>query len=558
MNNDNSVVVIGSGVAGVLAALEQARAGKKVYLLGRYPGIVSEEILPDDNLGADSPFSTAELEELKRNGNIEIITNAELKSVSEKDGRFKLKIKQRASRITDEECDNMQDATRICPVNLEDKANAGLSLRTAIDYFGPETGTFNIVREDMPICQETCPVHLDIRGYVGLIADGKFEESLALIRQRLPFPAVCGRICTHPCELACNRGLEDESVAIRALRRFVTDLEAKEGRRPRVEVKAAPRQEKVAIIGAGPAGLTCAHDLALLGYQVTVFEALPVVGGMLYVGVPAYRLPKDILQKEVDAIKSLGVEIKTNTAIGKDLTIDKLFEQGFKAVFIAVGAHRGQKLGLPGEDAGGVVIGIDFLRELNLGRQVKIGERVAVIGGGNVAIDAARSALRVGAKKVIILYRRTRQEMPATEEEIEAAEAEGIEFQYLAAPIEVLASGGKVSGIRCQRMELGQPDASGRRRPMPVKGSEFDIAVDTVIPAIGQVTDLSFSGEGSGIESARGGTLLVDPETLATTRAGVFAGGDAVSGPATAIEAVAAGHKSALSIAQYVSGSVKQ
>ncbi len=535
------------------AALEQAKAGKKVYLLGRLPSVTDERILPDGAGVADSPFSTSDLAELKKNGNIEVITNAEVKAVEVKDGGFKVKVREKASRVIEGECDDMRASIEICPVSLQDDTNEGLSLRTAIDFSSPETGVYNIVKEESPICQETCPAHLDIRGYVGLIADGKFEESLALIRQRLPFPGVCGRICTHPCELACNRGNQDNPIAIRSLRRFVTDFEIKQSKKPVTE-KASPRDEKVAIIGAGPAGLTCAHDLAEMGYQTTVFESLPVAGGMLYVGVPEYRLPRDILQQEIDAIKDMGVEIKTNTTIGKDLSIDDLFGQGFKAVFIAVGAHLSQKLGVPGEEAAGVIHGVDFLRELNLGEKVKVGQKVAVVGGGNVAIDAARSALRIGAKNVIILYRRTRHEMPATEEEIEAAEAEGIELQYLVSPAEVLASNGKVSGIKCTRMELGEPDASGRRRPVPIKDSEFDIELDTIIPAIGQATDPSFRSKDSGIEMTKGNTLLVDTETLAATRDGVFAGGDAVSGAATAIEAVAAGQKAAISIDRYLRG----
>ncbi|MBI4188061.1 MAG: FAD-dependent oxidoreductase, partial [Chloroflexi bacterium] len=305
MTDGKSVIIIGGGAAGVKAALEQAKAGKKVYLVGRRPSLAGERILPDGNLADDSPFSTADLEELRKNSNIEVITNAEVKAVSAKDGQFKLKVKAKPTRVTGEPCDNIEDTLKICPVNLEDGTNAGLSLRTAIDYSSPETNLYNIVREDMPICQQTCPVHLDIRGYVGLIADGKFEESLALIRQRLPFPGICGRICTHPCELTCNRGVQDEPIAIRSLRRFVTDLEITKGKKPRVVVPAT-RKEKVAVIGAGPAGMTCAHDLALLGYQVTVFEALPVVGGMLHVGVPEYRLPRDIIKREVEAIRDLG------------------------------------------------------------------------------------------------------------------------------------------------------------------------------------------------------------------------------------------------------------
>ncbi|MBI4295128.1 MAG: FAD-dependent oxidoreductase [Chloroflexi bacterium] len=549
-SNSNTVVIVGGGLAGVRSALEQSRVGKKVYLIEKCPSIASEKIVGNGNLAADAPFSAADLAELRKDSNIVVITNADVKDIAEKDGRFKLTIGKRPSRVIAEKCDNCQACIKVCPVSLFDDYNQGLSVRTAIDFYTPETATYSIFKEDSPICQQTCPVHLDIRGYVGLIAGGKFKEALDLIRQRLPFPAVCGRICPHPCEQQCNRGMLDEPVAIRVLRRFVCDYEMKASTKPRM-AKQSAHKDKVAIIGAGPAGLACAHDLAELGFQVTVFESLPVVGGMLYVGIPAYRLPKDILQMETRAIEELGVEIKTNTSIGKDLTIDDLLHQGFKAVFIAVGAHQSRKLGVRGEEATGVIHGVDFLRDLNLGRPVKAGDKVAVIGGGNVAVDAARSAVRLGAKKVFILYRRSRQEMLASKEEIEAAEAEGIEIQYLVAPAEVITSNGKVKALRCTRMKLGEPDASGRRQPIPIEGSEFDIELDMVIPAIGQTTDFSFLGKDSGIETSRG-TLVVDPMTLATTRAGVFAGGDAVTGPATAIEAVASGRMVAVAISQYL------
>jgi NADPH-dependent glutamate synthase beta subunit-like oxidoreductase len=437
-------------------------------------------------------------------------------------------------------------------VNLWDDANHHLSFRTAIDSPGAGCGIYNIIRENMPVCQETCPLHLDIRGYIGLIADGKFAEALALIREKLPFPGVIGRICPHPCEEECNRGTQDEPLSICGLKRFVADFELQELGRPKVPAKSAAREEKVAVVGAGPAGLTCAHDLASLGYRVTIFESLPVPGGMLAVGIPEYRLPKAVLQKEIDVVRALGVEIKLNTTIGKNLTIDDLFRQDFKAVFIGVGAHQSQKLMVPGEDTKGVVQGIDFLRNLNLGREVWVGEKVTIIGGGNVAIDAARSALKLGAKEVSILYRRSRQEMPAYSEEIEAAEAEGVRIHYLVAPAGVLTSSGKVKGLCCTRMELGEPDALGRRQAIIVRGSEFDIESDMIILAIGQVTDFSFLGQNSRIKTVRGSSLVADPETMATTRPGVFAGGDAVTGPGIAVEAIAAGKRAAISIAKYL------
>lgn len=547
--NYQSVVIIGGGRAGLQAALAQAKAGKKVYLVEKNLGLDGAHLTPDENLAGEGLDFSSELKAVRECKDIELITNADVEAVEQSNGKFKLKLIKRPSRVIADKCGGCKKCISICPINYDD----GLALCTAIDYCSPDPSTFGVFREDRPICQELCPVHLDIRGYVGLIADGKFDESLALIRQRLPFPGIIGRICTHPCEQGCNRGTQDQALAIRDLKRFVADCEIKAGETPRTITKAASRLEKVAIIGAGPAGLTCAHDLALKGYQATIFESLPIAGGMLCAGIPEYRLPRDILRREIAMVEELGVEIKTNTTIGKDITIDGLFEQGFKAIFIGVGAHGSMKLGLPGEEAEGVVPGVRFLRDLNLGRPVQIGERVAIVGGGNVAMDAARSVLRKGTKKVFILYRRTRQEMPASNEEIEAAEAEGIDIQYLVAPLEILTKDGKVKGIRCLRMKLGDADASGRRRPIPIQGSEFDIELEMVIPAIGQIPILSFL-EGTNIKTTRRGTIEVDPETLATSRPGVFAGGDVVTGPWIAIGAVAAGQKVAATIDKYLRG----
>jgi len=401
-------------------------------------------------------------------------------------------------------------------------------------------------------CEHTCPLNVDAVGYIALIAAGRFEDALNLIRQRNPLTAVCGRVCTYPCETKCRRGEVDEPIAIASLKRFAADYGAKHGVETKVAV-AEPNDEKVAIVGSGPAGLNAAYHLARKGYEVTIFEALPFPGGMLAVGIPDYRLPRDILQQDIDFIASLGVEIKTNTPIGKDLTLDQLLEQGYKAIFIAVGAHRGQKLGIPGEDGDGVYDGVSFLRDINLGREARVGRRVAVIGGGNVAIDAARSALRLGAEEVSIVYRRSREEMPAAVEEIEEAEHEGVKITYLAAPTKIIGDN-KVKALECQLMMLGEFDASGRRRPLPIEGSEFTLNVDTVIAAIGQSPDLSFLPPDNGFEITRGQTFVVDPVTLATNKPSIFAGGDAVTGPATVIEAMAAGERAAISIDKYLQG----
>ena len=402
-------------------------------------------------------------------------------------------------------------------------------------------------------CEHTCPVNVDAVGYIALIAEGRFEEALDLIRQRNPLPGVCGYVCHHPCEVRCKRGDIDEPIAITSLKRFAADYEAKFAAETRVAV-GEPKYEKVAIVGSGPAGLASAFHLAKQGYRVTIFEALPVAGGMLVTGIPEYRLPREVIHRDIKFITSLGVEIKTNTPIGKDLSIDDLFEQQYKAIFIATGAHKGQGLGVLGDNLEGVFDGVSFLRDMNLGKKLRLKGKVAVIGGGNVAIDSARSALRLGAKEVSIVYRRSRQEMPANAEEIAEAEYEGVKIIYLAAPTQLLGENGKVKSMECVHMELGEYDASGRRRPIPVEGSTFLIDIDTVIAAIGQSPDLSFLPPDCGLETTKGQTFVVDPVTLATTQPGVFAGGDVVTGPATVIEAMAAGERAAISIQRYLRG----
>jgi NADH-quinone oxidoreductase subunit F len=398
-------------------------------------------------------------------------------------------------------------------------------------------------------CQHTCPVELDIPGYISLIKDGKFAEAYSLIKQRNPLPAVCGRVCNHPCEFKCNRAQIDEPIAIRDLRRFVADYAFSTGIRyaPKVKKRQA---ERIAIIGAGPAGLSAAWDLALEGYLVTIFEALPVAGGMLAVAIPEYRLPKSILKREIEDVESLGVEIKLNTRVDD---VESLLSDGYNAVFIASGAHQGVKMDVPGEDLDGVYDAIEFLREVNLGREVSVGSRVAVIGGGNSAVDSARAALRKGAREVHIFYRRERGDMPAITEEIEAAEEEGVQLHFLTAPSRILGSDGRVSKLELIRMKLGEFDRSGRRTPQPIAGSEYVVDIDMVIEAIGQRSDTSFIKDGQ-IQVGRGGVVTVERRTLATGRKGVFAGGDVVSGPQTVIEAIAAGQRAASSIRRYLQG----
>jgi len=400
-----------------------------------------------------------------------------------------------------------------------------------------------------PACQRACPVGMDVPTYVALIAQRRFDDALEVIRWDNPLPAVCGRVCPHGCEYECKRGQVDTPISICGLKRFIVDYERARG----VEIvpkKEAPRNERVAVVGSGPAGLTVAHDLALWGYAVSVWEALPEAGGMLRSGIPEYRLPADVLDIEIDAIRKLGVEIKTNSPVGKSgIPIADLRKQ-FDAVFLSVGAHKGLKLGVPGEDKfEGCLDCVTFLKGVNIEKNLnRPGEKVAVIGGGNAAMDAARTAVRLGCSEVAVIYRRSRAEMPADPSEIDGAIEEGVKFHFLAQPTRVLGKEGKVTGIECIRTELGPPDMSGRRRPLPVKGSEFMLACDVLIPALSQTPDLSFLGKDHGFKTTKWGTFEVNPETLETSVQGVFAGGDAVTGPATVIEAIAAGQRAAVAI----------
>ena len=406
-------------------------------------------------------------------------------------------------------------------------------------------------------CQHTCPVGINIPQYVAHIAADEYLESVEVIRERNPFPAICGRICHHPCEGRCRRGELDEPVAIRPLKRFVADWYFDHvSKLPDPEPFPQTHSQKVAIIGAGPCGLSCAYFLAQMGYPVTVFEALPVGGGMLSVAIPDFRLPRKVIEKEIAYIAKRGVEIKYNTPINVNFTVEDLKKDGYQAVFIAAGAQKSQGIGIPGEleDIEGFYYGLRFLRDVKFSKPVRIGRRVAVIGGGNVALDAARTALRIGADEATIYYRRSREEMPVTEVEYDEALAEGVQVNFLVSPTRIMSKNWKVTGLQCIHMSLGEPDASGRRRPLPVPGSDFFTEADTVIAAVGQAPDLSFLPPDSALERTRWERLAVDENRLATNVPGVFAGGDFVAGPGMVIEAIATGRRGAIAIDKYLKG----
>jgi NADPH-dependent glutamate synthase beta subunit-like oxidoreductase/NAD-dependent dihydropyrimidine dehydrogenase PreA subunit len=399
-------------------------------------------------------------------------------------------------------------------------------------------------------CQVACPAGTDAGRYVGLVAQGRYDEAYAVAAEVNPFPSVCGWICTAPCEDACRRGTLDEPISIRTIKRFAVE----HGTLPAVEPPAVRRSEKVAIVGGGPAGMSAAYYLSRLGYPVTVFEAMPVPGGMMAIGIPEYRLPRDVLRAEIDRIVGLGVDLKLDHAMGRDFTLGDLEGQGFRAVFLATGASRSRRLGVAGDQQPGVVPATLFLKRVNLGEHPRLSGAVVVVGGGSTAMDAARSAWRSGAASVTILYRRGRAEMPAQVEEIEAAEREGVVIRTGMAVTEVLGRDGETVAIRCQEQRATDQMEGGRAVWAPVEGAFVDVPASTVLVAIGEEPDPSILPEGAGIEVSAWAGIVADQRTLATGRAGIFAGGDVVSGAKTIIDAVASGRRAAGSIHEYLSG----
>jgi NADPH-dependent glutamate synthase beta subunit-like oxidoreductase len=414
-------------------------------------------------------------------------------------------------------------------------------------------GTSGAEKQGTSPCKAECPAHIDVQGYVSLAAKGKFQEALELIKGASPFPSICGRVCPHPCESACNRGGLDDPVANHSIERYLADLDLKTAKRyiPKIKDK---RADKVAIIGSGPAGLSCAYYLAQEGYQVTIFEKDTEPGGMLTAGIPSYRLPREVVNAEIQLIRDMGVTIETGMEIGKDTIIAQLRKEGFKAFFTAIGTQACMELGIEGENLEGVYGGLDYLRQINRGESVKLGKNVAIVGGGNTAMDAARSARRLGAENAFVLYRRGVEEMPANAEEIKECQEEGISIKTLTQPFRFIGENGRVKAIECTTMKLTEPDESGRPKPEPVPGSEFTIEVDSVINALGQEADWACLTPECACTLSDWGTMNVDPLTLQSDDPDIFAGGDAARGPRTVIEAIADGRQAAISIDRFILG----
>jgi NADPH-dependent glutamate synthase beta subunit-like oxidoreductase/coenzyme F420-reducing hydrogenase delta subunit/NAD-dependent dihydropyrimidine dehydrogenase PreA subunit len=560
------VLILGGSSAGLQAALDLADSGINVHLIERSPflGNGGSTRVPGHLLGARTL-------EVAKHPRIIVWTNTRLQSAKLQTGSLNVQLQQHPRYVDLAKCTGCGDCVEVCPVTVPGTERKAIYL---MDGYQP--GCAVIDKMGKPPCTAACPGGIHAQGYVALIAQGRFQEALDLIRQAIPFPGIIGRICTHPCEFNCRRSEIDSPVSIRLLKRFVADWGLNDS--GKLETHVTPEKtiandaRKVAVVGSGPAGMTVADRLARQGYRITVFEKLPVIAGMLSVGIPAYRLPRQVIDHEYRRIEALGVKIQLNTPIGPggDHTLDDLFKMGYDVVCLAIGAHKSLSLNIPGEALHGVIQGLELLKTINLSQRFDAAAhkdalkrllpcgtktRAVVLGGGNTAMDVARTLKRVGVQDVCIAYRRTRAEMPALAEEIDDAEQEGIAIEYLTAPCRIIGDAeSNVSGLECIRMKLGEPDESGRRRPVPISGSEFTMPVELVVPAIGQVPDIKGLEPGDRITMTRDQRIEVSRGTFATNRPRIFATGDAVTrDKMSAIEAIGMGKKAAAEIDAYLS-----
>jgi heterodisulfide reductase subunit A-like polyferredoxin len=553
-----AALVLGGGVAGIQCSLDLAEGGYKVYLVEKSPALGGHMSQLDKTFPTnDCSMCTLapKLVEAGRHLNIEIVTNSELTGLEGSPGNFKAKVFHHARFVDPDLCTSCGECAPVCPVVVADQYNEELGERKAIYKLYPQAipNTYAVTKKGHSPCKRACAVHTSAQGYVALIAQERFADAYRVASEPNPFPAVCGRVCTHKCETDCTRGEIEQPIAIAGLKRFVSDFALDNV--PLPEPVEATFTEKVAIVGAGPSGLSCARDLALLGYQTTVFEAKPEPGGMLRFGIPEYRLPKAALQQDIDRILALGVDLHCNKAAGADFTVDSLLSDGYQAVFLGVGLQGGRPLPIPGNDLAGVFTAVDLLRDATLEKPVAMGKNVVVIGGGDVAFDAGRTAVRLGAEKVQLVCIEDDATMPASADEIEEGLDESISFICSCMPTAVVAGpDGRAAKVEFTACTLGEADARGWRPPVPLDNSFSEIACDIVIFATGQGMVDDFAGGATGLAVERN-QIVIDKQTQATGRAGVYAGGDAAArGPWTAIEAVAAGRRGARAIHNFLRG----
>ncbi|MBS1250493.1 MAG: NADPH-Fe(3+) oxidoreductase subunit beta [Chloroflexi bacterium] len=551
-----AAMVVGGGIAGMQASLDLAEQGFKVYLVEKESAIGGKMAQLDKTFPTnDCAMCTIspKLVETGRHTNIEVLTNTEILDVEGEAGQFSVRVQQKPRYIDIEKCVACNDCTEVCPVIIPDLFNETLNDRRAAFKQYPQAvpNAYAIEKSGIAPCRDGCPAEQRAQGYIALIREGRWEDALRVIKMDNPFPGICGRICNHRCEDTCNREKVDEAINIRALKRFVTDKVYQKPRQPVEPVEIIHPDKPVAVIGAGPCGLTAAQDIIREGYPVTVFEALPVPGGMLRVGVPEYRLPAEIVEREVRDITDLGVDLRLNHQVDN---FDEVFALGYKAVLIAVGAHEGVRPPIPGANQKGVLVSTTFLRDVRISQPPKLGERVVVVGAGDVAMDVARTAVRLGAE-VHICYRRRREDASAGEQEIRHAQEEGVTFHFQTNLTEIVGNEGEfLEGVTCIETEPGIPDKSGRPRPVPIPESEYFFSCDTVIFAVGQRAGLAFIPDDAGVGITDQQTIAINPNTLAATREGVFAAGDSIFGTSFVIEAVASGHTVARSIIRYLQG----